>query len=144
MFNVLLVIHVILTAAMIGIILVQRSASDGLGGIGGGGGGGFMTSRAQANLLTRTTAILATLFFLNSLALSWITHHNIATSSIADKIVEEKVAAPEVPTPGKAEEAPAKPVEPVKAEKAKAEPKKAAPAPKAESKKPTVPTPEAK
>jgi preprotein translocase subunit SecG len=99
MYHILLVIHVILTVAMIGIILIQRSSSDGLGGIGGGGGGGFLTSRGQANLLTRTTAILATLFILNSLALSWLTTQDTRATSIADKIVAEEKAAPKVPTP---------------------------------------------
>lgn len=100
MYHVLLVIHVIITVAMIAVILLQRSASDGLSGIGGGGGGGFMTSRGQANLLTRMTAILATLFIANSLALGWLTHRDVASRSIADQIIErqrEDVIA--VPTP---------------------------------------------
>lgn len=100
MYSVLLVIHVIITVAMIAIILLQRSASDGLSGIGGGGGSGFMTSRGQANLLTRMTAILAALFIINSLALGWLTQQNAPSRSIADQIVEkakEDVVA--VPTP---------------------------------------------
>ncbi len=101
MYHILLIIHVILTVAMIAIILVQRSATDGLGGIGGGGGGGFMTSRGQANLLTRTTAILAALFIINSLALSWLTQRDTHHSSIADKIVEKQAEMPKVPAPGK-------------------------------------------
>lgn len=121
MYLVLLVIHVIVTLALIGIILVQRSAADGLGGIGGGGGGGFMTSRAQANLLTRTTAILATIFILNSLALSWLTQQDVRERSYADKIIEEQQAAPmSVPLPegevapvSTPDEAPAEPVQPM-------------------------------
>jgi preprotein translocase subunit SecG len=100
MYSVLLVIHVIITVAMIGVILIQRSASDGLSGIGGGGGSGFMTSRGQANLLTRMTAILATLFILNSLALGWLTQQNAPSRSIADQIVEQqKEEEVSVPTP---------------------------------------------
>jgi preprotein translocase subunit SecG len=100
MYHVLLVIHVIITVAMIAIILLQRNASDGLSGIGGGGGGGFMTSRGQANLLTRMTAILATLFIVNSLALGWLTHRSLPSNSIADQIVEkQKEDAVMVPTP---------------------------------------------
>ncbi len=99
MYHILLVIHIILTMAMIAIILLQRSASDGLSGIGGGGGGGFMTSRGQANLLTRSTAILAALFILNSLALGWLTQQDAPSRSIADQIVEQKKAEPVVPTP---------------------------------------------
>ena len=56
-----------LVLALIGVVLLQRSEG---GGLGIGGGGGFMTSRGTANVLTRTTAILAGLFFATSLVLS--------------------------------------------------------------------------
>lgn len=102
MYEVLLIIQLLVTLTLIGIILIQRSATDGLGGMGGGagGGGGFMTTRAQANLLTRTTAILATVFILNSLALTWLTQQSIRDRSLADRIVTEQQQAPMVvPTP---------------------------------------------
>lgn len=100
MFTVLLVIHVIITLAMIIIILMQRS-TGGLGGMGGGNsGGGLVSSRGQANLLTRTTAILATLFIVNSLALSWLTQQDAPSRSIAEEIEAQKRAmTPSVPTP---------------------------------------------
>ena len=50
-------------------MLLQKSEG---GGLGMGGGAGFMSSRGTANLLTRTTAILAVGFFLTSLFLSWL------------------------------------------------------------------------
>lgn len=107
MYLVLLVVHVIVTLAMIVVILIQRPASDGLGGMGGGsGGGGFMTSRAQANLLTRTTAILATVFIVNSLALSWLTQRDVRARDLSSKIVEEQ-AAPQAEVPVNAPETPA-------------------------------------
>jgi protein translocase SecG subunit len=56
MMTLLLVVHILLALALTGVILVQRSEG---GALGIGGGGGFMTARGQANLLTRTTAILA-------------------------------------------------------------------------------------
>jgi protein translocase SecG subunit len=60
MATVVLVIHLMLAAALIGVVLLQRSEGGALGiGGGGGGGGGFLTGRGTANLLTRTTAILA-------------------------------------------------------------------------------------
>ncbi len=103
MYLVLLVIHIIVTLSLIGIILVQRSAADGLGGLGGGGGGGgVMTSRAQANLLTRTTAILAAVFILNSLALSWLTQQDVRDRSLADKLIEQQAAPIAVPLPSEA------------------------------------------
>ena len=69
--TVIIVIHLMLVLGMIGVVLLQRSEGGGLG-MGSGGGGGFMSSRGTANLLTRTTAILAVGFFITSLALSWI------------------------------------------------------------------------
>jgi preprotein translocase subunit SecG len=71
---ILLVVHMLLAVALIGIVLIQRSEGGALG-IGGGGGGGmsgFLTGRATANLLTRATAVLAALFFITSLGLTWL------------------------------------------------------------------------
>jgi len=68
---VLLVVHMLLAVALIGIVLIQRSEGGALG-IGGGGMSGFMTGRATANLLTRATAVLAALFFITSLGLTWL------------------------------------------------------------------------
>ena len=65
--QVVIVIHLMLVLALIGVVLLQRSEG---GGLGIGGGGGFMTSRGTANVLTRATAILAGLFFATSLILS--------------------------------------------------------------------------
>ncbi|MEN3383910.1 MAG: preprotein translocase subunit SecG [Hyphomicrobiales bacterium] len=69
--TVIIVVHLMIVSAMIGLVLLQKSEGGGLG-MGGGGGGGFMTSRGTSNVLTRTTAILAGLFFLTSLGLSII------------------------------------------------------------------------
>ena len=76
MTQVLLVIHLILAVALIGVVLLQKSEGGGLGIGGGGGGGGgggmsgFLTGRGTANLLTRTTAILAACFMMTSIVLS--------------------------------------------------------------------------
>lgn len=64
---VLIVIHLMVVIALVGVVLLQRSEG---GALGIGGGGGFMTGRGQANVLTRATAILAALFFATSLGLS--------------------------------------------------------------------------
>ena len=68
MTTVLLIIHMMIAAAMIGVVLLQRSEAGALGI--GGGGGGFMTGRGAANFLTRVTAGLAAAFFVTSLLLS--------------------------------------------------------------------------
>ena len=70
MTTVLLLIHLFVTLALIGVVLIQRSEGGGLGIGTSQGMGGFMSGRGTANLLTRTTAILGTIFFLLSLALA--------------------------------------------------------------------------
>ena len=65
--TVLIVIHLMVVSAMIGVVLLQKSEGVGLGI---GSTGGFLSSRGTANVLTRTTAILALAFFSISLMLS--------------------------------------------------------------------------
>ncbi len=65
--TVIIVIHLMLVIAMIGLVLLQKSEG---GGLGIGSTGGFMSSRGTTNVLTRTTAILAASFFATSLLLS--------------------------------------------------------------------------
>jgi preprotein translocase subunit SecG len=77
--TVIIVIHLMIVAVLIGAVLLQKSEG---GGLGMGGGAGFMSSRGTANLLTRTTAILAVGFFVTSLLLSWLAGLNRAPSSI--------------------------------------------------------------
>src|ERR1700750_1386940 len=77
--TVVIVIHLMIVAVLIGAVLLQKSEG---GGLGMGGGDGFMSSRGTANLLTRTTAILAVGFFVTSLLLSWLAGVNRAPSSI--------------------------------------------------------------
>jgi preprotein translocase subunit SecG len=73
MATVLLIVHVMIALALIGVVLLQRSEGGALGmGGGGGGGGGFMTGRGAANFLTRVTAGLAAAFFTTSLILSLV------------------------------------------------------------------------
>lgn len=93
--HILLVVHVIIASALIGVVLIQRSDTDGFG-LGSGSGSNFMTGRATANLLTRTTAILATLFIVNSLALGILASHG-GPDSIVDTITAEEQADPSVP-----------------------------------------------
>src|ERR1700759_1747363 len=77
--TVIIVVHLMIVSVLIGAVLLQKSEG---GGLGMGGGAGFMSSRGTANLLTRTTAILAVGFFASSLLLSWIAGFNRAPSSI--------------------------------------------------------------
>jgi preprotein translocase subunit SecG len=77
--HVVIVIHLMLVLALIGVVLLQKSEG---GGLGIGSTGGFMTSRGTANVLTRATAILAGLFFVTSLLLSIIAGMNRKPTSI--------------------------------------------------------------
>ncbi len=69
MFQTLLIIHLIVCVALIGSILMQRSEGGGALGI-GGGPSGLMSGRAAANFMTKTTSVLATLFFILTIALT--------------------------------------------------------------------------
>ncbi len=83
---VILIIHFILCAALIGLILLQRSEGGALGVGGGGGPGGLMSGRGAANLLTRTTAGLAAAFFVTSILLTVTVARNDAGSSVLDRV----------------------------------------------------------
>src|SRR3984885_14551761 len=77
--TVIIVVHLMIVATLIATVLLQKSEG---GGLGVGGGAGFMSSRGTANLLTRTTAVLAVGFFITSLFLSWIASYDRRPSSI--------------------------------------------------------------
>ena len=98
--QVIIVIHLMLVLALIGVVLLQRSEG---GGLGIGGGGGFMTSRGTANVLTRATAILAGLFFVTSLVLSILAGLNRKPSTILEGSpgapAQTAPGAPSVPAP---------------------------------------------
>lgn len=117
--NVLLVIHLMIAIALVGAVLLQKSEGGGLGIGGGGGMGGLMSGRGSANLLTRTTAILAAVFFVTSMALAWLVTESRAPRSIMDTVpasapaptgsTELPLQEPLVPGP-EADEVPSVPV----------------------------------
>jgi preprotein translocase subunit SecG len=94
--TVIIVIHLMIVLAMIGVVLLQKSEGGGLG-MGGGGAGGFLSSRGTANVLTRTTAIFALGFFLTSLVLSILAGIDRKPRSILPNAVG---APPTAPGPG--------------------------------------------
>ena len=88
MSDVLLVIHLLVALALIGVILLQKSEGGALGiGGGAGGMGGLMTGRSTANLLTRTTAVLAACFIGLSLLHTIIADNGSRGTSITDDLV---------------------------------------------------------
>jgi len=91
--TVLIVIHLMVVIALVALVLLQRSEG---GALGVGGGSGLMTGRGQANVLTRATAILATLFFATSLALTILANLNRAPKSILEGVTPP-AASPSAP-----------------------------------------------
>ncbi|MBZ9601727.1 preprotein translocase subunit SecG [Phyllobacterium chamaecytisi] len=81
--TVVIVIHLLIVLALVGVVLMQRSEG---GGLGIGGGSGFMTARGAANVLTRATAILATGFFITSLALGIMARYGENPTDILNRI----------------------------------------------------------
>jgi preprotein translocase subunit SecG len=81
--TVVIVIHLLIVLALVGVVLVQRSEG---GGLGIGGGSGLMTARGAANVLTRATAILATGFFITSLALGIMSRYAETPADILNRI----------------------------------------------------------
>lgn len=84
--TVLIVVHLMIVVALVGVVLLQRSEGGGLGIGGGSGGGGLMTARGAASALTRVTGILAAAFFATSLALGIIAANNNPSSGILNQI----------------------------------------------------------
>ena len=81
--TVLIVIHLMVVVALVGVVLLQRSEG---GGLGIGGGSGFMTARGAANALTRATGILAIVFFATSLSLSLLARYGERPIDILDRV----------------------------------------------------------
>ena len=100
MLTVVIVIHLMLVIAMIGVVLLQKSEGGGLIS----STSGFMTGRGMANVLTRTPALLAVGFFITSLALSWLAGLGRHPASIINT-----GGGPVAPTRGSAPMAPLSP-----------------------------------
>lgn len=90
--TVLLVAYLIIVLALIGVILIQRSEGGGLGM--GGNAGGLMTVRGSANLLTRTTAVLAALFFATAIGLTILSSLDHGTDNILNQAASNGGSAP--------------------------------------------------
>ncbi|MDJ0388175.1 preprotein translocase subunit SecG [Roseomonas sp. E05] len=115
MMTVLLVLHLFVTLALIGVVLLQRSEGGGLGIGSSQGMGSFMSGRGTANLLTRTTAVLATLFMALALAMALLGRGQSQRNSILDSppppaVTGEQPLQPQPAAP--AQTAPATPAAP--------------------------------
>lgn len=94
--TVVIVIHLMIVLALIGLVLLQRSEG---GGLGMGGGGGFMTTRGSTNALSRTTAILAASFFATSLVLSILAGMERRPATLINSAPSAPAGAPQPPAP---------------------------------------------
>ncbi len=98
------VFHVLVAAAIVGLVLLQRGkGADAGAGFGAGASGTVFGARGSASFLSRTTAVLATLFFVSSLLLSYLFSHGAAPTSVVDRVKSEQPApasAPALPSTG--------------------------------------------
>jgi preprotein translocase subunit SecG len=104
--TVLLIVHLFVTLALIGVVLIQRSEGGGLGIGTSQGMGSFMSGRGTANLLTRTTAILAAIFMVLSLSLALMNRGSTGSQKSLMDSAPASSTIPSVPPP------PAKPAVP--------------------------------
>ena len=121
MITVIIVFHLLLACALVGVVLLQKSEGGALG-MGGGGMSGFMSGRSTANLLTRTTAILGAAFFATSIALAVLAAHQREARSIIDEgpiptapaqqAPAQQAPAPAAPLQSAPSQAPAQPAAP--------------------------------
>jgi preprotein translocase subunit SecG len=101
--NVLIVTHVVVALAIIGLVLLQHGKGADMGsGFGGGASSSLFGATGSANFLSRTTAVLATIFFILSLALAYVaTKKPVEGGGVMDAVrqqpaqKDEKKSAPE-------------------------------------------------
>ena len=94
--NFILVLNIILAVLLVGVILLQRSEGGALGL--GVSQDNFISSRSASSFLTKTTAIIATLFIMTSIVLTIISKEEISSTSVLEKVEEEKDSSePEIP-----------------------------------------------
>jgi preprotein translocase subunit SecG len=104
--NILIVLHVLVALAIIGLVLLQHGKGADMGsGFGGGASGSLFGASGSANFLSRTTAVLAALFFILSLALAYVATRRPAEEgggvidAIRSKQQQPKPAAEQKPAP---------------------------------------------
>jgi preprotein translocase subunit SecG len=111
---ILLVVHVLIAAAIIALVLLQHGKGADMGAaFGSGSSGSLFGASGSANFLSRSTAILAAVFFASSLVLTYIYAHKSAPKGVLDSVLKSAPAAPAVDTKNVAgDAAPAAPAEP--------------------------------
>ena len=97
--NLAIVLHVLLAFAIIGLVLLQHGKGADMGsGFGGGASGSLFGATGSANFLSRTTAVLATIFFISSLGLAYVaTNKPREGAGVMESVREKPAAVPEKP-----------------------------------------------
>ena len=91
----ILVIHVVAAAGLIGLVLLQHGKGADMGAaFGSGASGSLFGSSGSANFLSRTTAVLAAVFFLTSMGLTYVTGHKPQSTSVMEGHNTEQPVAP--------------------------------------------------
>jgi len=105
------VFHVLLAAGIVGLVLLQRGkGADAGAGFGAGASGTVFGARGSASFLSRTTAVLATLFFLSSLGLAYLFSQRSEPTSVVDRVQTQSQPAPvQVPILPPAQQVPVAP-----------------------------------
>ncbi|MVZ97000.1 preprotein translocase subunit SecG [Sphingorhabdus sp. IMCC26285] len=106
LFHFLIVVQAIVSASLVGVVLMQRSEGGGLGM--GGSPSGLMSARGAADFMTRLTTILATMFILLSISLAFVAAREGGTSKIDTSLQRTEVPATQPAPAEPAEQTPAK------------------------------------
>ena len=94
--NIILIINIVLAVILVGVILIQKSEGGALGL--GASQESYISSRSSGSFLTKTTAIIATLFIITSISLTIMSKEKFSSSSVLEKIEEkEDSSEPEIP-----------------------------------------------
>jgi len=95
--NVILVIHVLVAIGVVGLVLIQQGkGADAGAAFGGGASSTVFGSQGSGSFLTRATGVLATIFFITSLTLAYLSTQNVNPTSVVDTVKEQKADVPAV------------------------------------------------
>ena len=97
---ILLVVHVVLALGIISLVLLQKGAGANAGAVLGGGAGSVFGASGSSNFLSKTTAILATAFFINSLVLAYMASHREDPTTVIDDIEQAQELETGIPASG--------------------------------------------
>jgi preprotein translocase subunit SecG len=101
--SIVLVVHALVALMIIGLVLLQRGKGAEAGtGFGAGASGTVFGARGSANFLSHATGVLATLFFMTSLALAYLSTKRTAPTSVLDSVPAQQAPAPQAPAPAPA------------------------------------------